>query len=220
MSRIGFPAEHCGTHNVTARFFKEQNLPSHFFNNKYDYCFGYECHESRSDREHYTRGIPSNIYILPIGWRRFGLSISTPREKEFQEWHVAYHGTKLSSVRSILESGLLIPGDATFDGKTIVEMQGHYNDVYKPHEDFDTKQIFVSPSINYASHDAYSPTTKWRKRTTKVVFQLRIKPGSYQIGKNSVAQTNIDTLVDDSKIEWSTKDKDAIMLTGLLVKIF
>lgn len=58
------------------------------------------------------------------------------------------------------------------------------------------------------------------KRTTKVVFQLRIKPGSYQIGKNSVTQKNIDPLVDDSKIEWSTKDKDAIMLTGLLVKIF
>lgn len=27
-NRIGFPAEHCGTHNLTDRFFKEQNLPS------------------------------------------------------------------------------------------------------------------------------------------------------------------------------------------------
>lgn len=49
-----------------------------------------------------------------------------------------------------------ISGETMFNGKDIVELCGHYNDDFKP-EGFDTKQIFVSPSICYAGNDAYAP---------------------------------------------------------------
>ena len=47
-----------------------------------------------------------------------------------------------------------------WNGKDIVELVGHYNDVKKP-EGFDTKQIFVSPSIIYAGSAAYAPVKRF-----------------------------------------------------------
>ena len=47
-----------------------------------------------------------------------------------------------------------------WNGKDIVELAGHYNDMRKP-EGFDTKQIFVSPSIRYAGDAAYAPDARY-----------------------------------------------------------
>ena len=46
-------------------------------------------------------------------------------------------------------------GDVALGGKKIGERAGHFDDKSKP-EGFDTKQIFVSPSIRYAGHNAYA----------------------------------------------------------------
>ena len=40
-------------------------------------------------------------------------------------------------------------------GKVISERPGHFNDERKP-QDFNTKLIFVSPSILYAGRDVYA----------------------------------------------------------------
>ena len=47
-----------------------------------------------------------------------------------------------------------------WNGKDIVELTGHFNDMMKP-EGFDTKQIFVSPSIKYAGDDAYAANSRY-----------------------------------------------------------
>ena len=46
-------------------------------------------------------------------------------------------------------------GDVALGGKKIGERPGHFDDKRKP-DGFDTKQIFVSPSIRYAGHNAYA----------------------------------------------------------------
>jgi len=46
-------------------------------------------------------------------------------------------------------------GDVALGGKKIGERPGHFDDKHKP-DGFDTKQIFVSPSIRYAGHNAYA----------------------------------------------------------------
>ena len=55
-----------------------------------------------------------------------------------------------------------------WNGKDIVELAGHYNDERKP-ENFDTKQIFVSPSIRYAGDAAYAPNVRY------FIVQLKLK---------------------------------------------
>ena len=53
----------------------------------------------------------------------------------------------------------------------------------------------------------------------RTAFQLRIKPSAYNIGPKTIRKSNIDQYISDTVLEWSTKDKDAIMLTGLLVRM-
>lgn len=218
----------CDYQKLTSRFKKTLKFPEEMFDSKHDYCFCQTCHSMRGDTDHYTRGTPRNIYVLPRGWRRFGIDISVPdditADQVWKNWHVAFHGTSLASVESIWRVGLKMPGETMWNGKDIVELCGHYNDERKP-EGFDTKQIFVSPSIKYAGDDAYAPRKRYRDRETKkeyrcrTAFQLRIKPSNYNIGPKTIRKCRIDKYINDSVLEWSTKNKDAIMLTGLLINM-
>lgn len=119
-------------------------------------CYCEVCHEERGDDKFYTRGQPPQKYALPIGWYRFGLAPYPQAQPNFKTWYRAYHGTKLESIKKILEVGhLCMPGDILADGFKLRELDGHFCETYGP-KGFDSKRIFVSPSIIY-SGDYYSP---------------------------------------------------------------
>ena len=46
-------------------------------------------------------------------------------------------------------------GDVALGGKKLREEEGHFDDERKP-EGFDTKQIFVLPSVRYSGHNCYA----------------------------------------------------------------
>ena len=50
-------------------------------------------------------------------------------------------------------------GDVTPDGKKIGERPGHFNDDNKP-KGFNTKKVFLSPSIHYAGHNTYATPSR------------------------------------------------------------
>ena len=54
-------------------------------------------------------------------------------------------------------------------------------------------------------------------------FQLRIKPGSYKIGQQTVGATkigkNLDEHFKNEELEWYTKQNLSIVLYGLLLRI-
>ncbi|XP_078620256.1 uncharacterized protein LOC144887131 [Branchiostoma floridae x Branchiostoma japonicum] len=112
--------------------------------------------------------------------------------------------------------------DKIMEGSTLSERDGHYKDSWKP-EGFDTKQVFVSPSIHYAGLPAYAKASSFTHRGTnyeaKVALQLYIKPGSYKVSASMVARKNIDKKFSDSEIEWSTDRHGVIIVYGLLVKL-
>ncbi|KAL9975190.1 hypothetical protein ACROYT_G012319 [Oculina patagonica] len=199
-----------------------------FFDANYDMCYCNECHAARGDKLYYTRGKPAKVYGIPIGWCRFGLKVQ-PRAialNVFDKWHVAFHGTRMDSINAILECGdLLIPGDVALGGRQLSEKIGHFNDERKP-TGFDTKQIFVSPSVRYAGHDAYAQPTSFedpsskKKFAARTVLQLCINPDSYTVGPQTIgATTEIDPHFSNEELEWSTKQRGAIILYGLLVKL-
>lgn len=96
-----------------------------------------------------------------------------------EKWHVAFHGTSVVNVLPILNNGeLLLPGtccehsiygliclrikktlyclgDYALGGKKLREADGHFTDDWKP-TDFDTKQIFLSPTMKYSGSQVYS----------------------------------------------------------------
>ncbi|KAL3868573.1 hypothetical protein ACJMK2_041374 [Sinanodonta woodiana] len=199
------------------------------FNPRYDYCFCSSCHTSRGDNKVYPRGNPPKNYILPLGWRRFGLNVHhIPKgfttDEIFTTWHMAFHGTHINTLVSIWKIGFEIPGGKTAEGAVIKPWKGHFNYIVAPNN-FDYEQIFVTPSPTYAGKAAYSHEHQFYDRVTQqsydchVALQVRIKPGSYDIGRETIGEWNIDPHVRDEEMEWSTKDRNAIMTTGLLVRM-
>ena len=59
----------------------------------------------------------------------------------------------------ILLNNPFFEGDQAIEGIDMQPCPGHYTDDWKP-EGFDTKQVFLSPSIRYAGLDAYASPSK------------------------------------------------------------
>ena len=76
------------------------------------------------------------------------------------DWEVAYHGTKHRYINSILKHGLQPSGAKLPNGELIKPPSYHiqFGKNYAGVEDW-ARAPFVSPSIMYASHEAYSDHT-------------------------------------------------------------
>eukprot|EP01084_Bolivina_argentea_P138662 244078_1 len=221
---------------------KHLNLPKEFFNSKQNLCFCRKCHSKRKDEMVYSRGSPRKRYGVPLEWVRFGLKTDEGKcmlNKVFATWHVGFHGTSKDVVFEIFKSGLILlkPGDYTMNGTKLKMRTGHINVQFNRHnkytkrtEKFDPNQIFVSPSVRYAGHEAYAkpfycshPQNKDRTLKVQFAFQLRIRPGSYNVGQETVGAARIGKTLDahfsNNEIEWYTKENLSIVLYGLLLKI-
>ncbi|XP_077984752.1 neuralized-like protein 4 [Glandiceps talaboti] len=228
----------CDYKDLCLRFKEDLDIPDVFFDNDFDMCYCTKCHTSRGDSLYYTRGQPARDYAVPIGWYRIALKVPPGAQAHdvFNNWHVAFHGTRRDAIRSILDNGqLLMPGDETMGGEVLGERPGHYTDNDKP-EGFDTKHIFLSPSIRYAGCNVYAypvgllvsiiypprftDTVTNQSYQARVVFQVRIKPDSYSVGPETIgAASEIDPNFSNQEIEWFTKQRGSVIMSGLLVKV-
>ncbi|XP_070553265.1 neuralized-like protein 4 [Ptychodera flava] len=220
--------KNCEYQQRCARFKASLNLSEHFFNKEFDMCYCTTCHTGRGDKLYYTRGQPAKDYGVPVGWCRHALKVHDRAHAldVFKKWHIAFHGTRLDAVKPILECGdLLMPGDVIMGGKELGEREGHFCPTWKP-KGFDTKQIFLSPSIRYSGHRVYAFPNDYTDKVTnktykaKVVFQVYINPDSYKVGPQTIGETSeIDPKFDNQEIEWFTKQRGCVILYGLLVKL-
>jgi hypothetical protein len=120
------------------------------------------------------------------------------------------------------------PGDVALGGSKISEGIGHFNDSWKPHG-FDTKKIFLSPTIEYAGMEAYARKHEFtaankKKHNIQVAFEVWIRPGSYTKGPETVLEAHqkhirLSRSFRNDELEWATKERGATILCGLLVKI-
>eukprot|EP00058_Branchiostoma_floridae_P014448 XP_002599936.1 hypothetical protein BRAFLDRAFT_74060 [Branchiostoma floridae] len=118
------------------------------------------------------------------------------------------------------------PWDVALGGRKLGEREGHFNPNRKP-KGFDTKQVFVTPSIVYAGLDAYASPKKFedgdKVYKARAAFQLCIRPDSYEVGPETVGAKGkgetIDPLFSNNELEWSTKERGGTALYGLLVKL-
>eukprot|EP01084_Bolivina_argentea_P150931 263510_1 len=217
-------------------------VPSLFFDKKGDRCFCMKCHTKRKDKMTYKRGKPPKLYGLPVEWVRFGLKTDEAKclmNNIWTKWHVAFHGTMKDIIPQIFKAGLVLlrAGDVTINGDELGVRGGHiqkpferYNKYSKQNETFNPNQIYLSPSIKYSGHGAYA---KWyycthpddNNRTIKVqcAFQVRVRPGSYNIGQETVGAARTGVTLDkhfsNNELEWYTKENVGILLHGLLFHI-
>ena len=58
------------------------------------------------------------------------------------------------------------------------------------------------------------------KYRVRVAFEVRVKPKSYKIGRETVGLCDrLDPYFTNEELEWSTRARGAIILTGILVKL-
>ena len=72
------------------------------------------------------------------------------------------------------------------------------------------------------NYTRYRDASTGRHYWAKVAFKTRIYPTSYQVLPQTVLPTTgrqIDKYFDNSELEWSTKERGAVILYGLLVKL-
>ncbi len=200
-------------------FVNSLDIPNDLFDPFADRCFCLEC----EPKTIWYRGNPREKYVLPTNWFRFGLKIRKEyleRQVYIYDWNVAYHGTKVQNVKSIINhQRIMFPGDKLLDG-TILPIA--HNDCFA--ENFNGPVIYVSPSIKYASHDVYSEPYDFKGKKVKVAFQCRIRPGSFKKFPETLGFTSKEKTVDDNfpnkEVEWVTDDRYAVVPYGLLIGFF
>jgi hypothetical protein len=166
----------------------------------------------------YNRG--GKKYYLPYGFRRIG--VKCPNFELYENWCVAFHGTTFDRIASILRDGFLRPLTMTSHGDiTIRPREGHIQlgDVIDGDEDF-ANAIFLSPSYLYSSCEVYAKTHIVRDKKFKVLLQVRVRPGSYKVYKETIGaeKKQIDPHFDNNELEWIVKNPADVVVYGVLIK--
>lgn len=172
--------------------FDEYKLKSSLFNPEYDYDFR---KVNDLGKTHYRGG---EVYHRPIGWKRYALNV-LGRYKSDQwltnnntdGWVIAYHGTSASVGRYIAEEGLLVKG-----GKS----HAKNGEVYGT-------GVYVTPHVDYAAK--YAPKVTVNDREYAMVFQCRVRPGTF----TRYWQRN-----DGSHNIWLVKNSSNIRPYGICMK--
>ncbi|XP_022905179.2 neuralized-like protein 4 [Onthophagus taurus] len=171
----------CAYQEECVAFKKTLYLPDEFFSLEEPTCICNNCYKiMRLDIEGYK---DSHV----IGWVKFPLKNlhNTPTDM----WHLAYYGSKLSTIRCILDKG-----------QPLTKNQMKYSNLIGQRPD--DVQISFSPSLQ---HCDIVPFKLPDGKEVSAAFQLLVKPGSYSHSRNVV--------------EWSTKETGAVVLQALLLKI-
>lgn len=168
--------------------------------------------------------IKPKFYEPPVGWYSMALYYPDVGERAIDEhWCFCYHGTQARFVSSIIKNRLVVPGNRTEDGKYVKIQPGHI-----PNKNY----IYTSPSIYYSSHYIYAWPTTWQYTNdfgetktfyVRTVFQVRQKPGTFSIQRNTVGDSCWDgsVLFDENfgneELEWESSDQNTIVPKALLI---
>ena len=200
-------------------FLNSLNIPYEFFDPFADRCFCSNCEPKKI----WYRGNPSEKYVLPTNWYRYGIKIRKEyldKKVNIYDWNVAYHGTKVQNVKSIISHHrIMFPGDILDDG---TKLPIAHNNCF--HQFFKGPIIYVSPSIKYASQDLYAKPYDFNGKKVKIAFQCRVKPGSFKKFRETLGFIQREKTVDENfpntEIEWATDDREAVVPYGLLIGFF
>jgi hypothetical protein len=170
---------------------------------------------SASGKDVFHRG--GHQYKVPVGYTGFGLHVSAPKfetKKIWEDWSVAYHGTTIHAVKSILQTGMLLPtGFKGPDGKKVggLDEKGMREKRLPSSVEHESEgKIFFSPLIDYASHPVHSTPDIVQLRGCRirvsVVLQLRVHP-SFSKQRSTIDGFNPhkDQMVFSGQEEWFTE---------------
>ncbi|CAF2059974.1 unnamed protein product [Rotaria magnacalcarata] len=131
--------------------------------------------------------------------------------------HVAYHGTTINVIQSILNDGLVLPGTVTTNGKRINPPKSH---IAREKTAFGVSDfasaIFLSPSVYYSADPTYAKTFSYGDRILVPVLECSVKSQCYSTNRCTVPTYRKHKGDDMETIEWRVKDPQNIEINAIL----
>ena len=133
-----------------------------------------------------------------------------------EDWIPAWHGTKFSSLKSIMELGLKLPGTILPNGSEIKPLAGHIDRYVEVNNDKDwAKGIFVSQSIFYSACGVYGRVSKSQDSEWIILIETRVKIGSYKIHKSTVRDYKF-VEGEPKELEFKIENESDVVVVGIL----
>lgn len=131
--------------------------------------------------------------------------------------HIAYHGTKLQLVKSILMDGFVMPSTVVSSGLRVCPPSCHIarGKAAFGIEDF-ANGIFLSPSVYYCSDPCYAVTFTHNDERLLPVLECAVKDGYFTVHKCTVKSYTAQENEDLSKMEWRFTNPAAIEILSVL----
>ncbi|CAF1103316.1 unnamed protein product [Rotaria sordida] len=132
--------------------------------------------------------------------------------------HIAYHGTNIKVIESILMDGLVMPSTVVSSGFRVCPPENH---IARGVEAFGIKDfsngIFVTPSIYYCSDPAYAITFTYKDERLIAVLECTVKKESFSTHPSTV-KTYVAHKGDDiNAIEWRLENTAHIEIISVLL---
>ena len=137
--------------------------------------------------------------------------------KNYKEnWIPAWHGTKFSSLESIMELGLKLPGTILPNGSEIKPLAGHIDRYVEVNNDKDwAKGIFVSQSIFYSACGVYGRVIKSQDSEWIILIETRVKIGSYKTHESTVRDYKL-VEGEPKELEFKIENESDVVVVGIL----
>ncbi|CAF1184231.1 unnamed protein product [Rotaria sordida] len=130
---------------------------------------------------------------------------------------IAYHGTNISVVRSILVDGLVVPGTIVSDGKRVTRRNNH---IRRSREAFNIANfadaIFLSPSVHYSSDPTYAVAFPYGDQQLLPVLECSVKKNGYSHFPCTVPKYTPHSDDNMQAIEWRILDPENIAINAVL----
>ncbi|CAF3923853.1 unnamed protein product [Rotaria sp. Silwood1] len=147
------------------------------------------------------------------------LKVREHNKKDFP--HIAYHGTNVKAIESILMDGLVMPSTVVSSGLRICPPSNHIARQQTAFgiPDF-SNGIFVTPSIHYCSDPAYAVTFTYNDECLIPVLECSVKDGSFESFKCTVPGYVAHPDDDMNTIEWRlTNPADVVIISILFIPV-
>ena len=142
------------------------------------------------------------------------LKICDPDPERFP--YIAYHGTSIGVIRSILMDGLVMANTVVSSGVRVCPPPNHIARGLKAFgiNDF-ANAIFVSPSVHYSSDPVYARSFTFNDQSAIAVLECRLMKDSFQTFASTVPTYVAKPGDDINAIEWRITYPAAIRITGV-----
>ena len=133
---------------------------------------------------------------------------------------IAYHGTRIDALQSIITDGLVVPGTLVANGLR-VKPPAHHIPLYihANHVPNFANAIFLSPSIYYGSHSIYATSFEYEGKRLLPVLECSVKTDSYTTHKGTIPHYTAHPTDDVATIEWRINNPTDIEINAILFVI-